>query len=204
MATTVTYINSALSDSAKFVTLNAYTAPSGRPKPLVRFDDEICLITDTSASPTLGIVRGYMGTKAVAHELYAAAEYGSPNDFPVVSKGPTHNNPTLSNPTVYSNVQEITSTGATGTTAALITAPSSAFLNTTGATGTGINLGVPSLGESYTIKNNSSTGALNIFSVGATINGTTGTTAFVLTATGNRMAFAFCSTAGAWQIGGNT
>jgi len=65
MATTT--LNGALGASDTKMTLTAYTAPAGRGKNLARIDDEVVLITDTSLSPTLGIVRGYMGTSAVAH-----------------------------------------------------------------------------------------------------------------------------------------
>ena len=203
MATTTTTLNGALTASSTRLTLAAYTAPSGRTKPLLRIDDEIFLITDTTLAPNLGVVRGYMGTAAVAHETLAGAEYGIPNDFPIVAKGPTFQSPSLANPSVFANAQEITATGATGSTAAVIINPAPAYLTITGASGAGVNLGVPSVGEAFTFKNNM-TGVASIYSVGATINGTTGTTAFSLTATGNKMAFAYCSTAGAWQIGGNT
>ncbi len=201
MATTT--LNGALTASGTQLTLTAYTAPGGRAKPLMRVDDEIMLITNTTNTPTLGVVRGYMGTTAVAHTTQAGVEYNTPDAFSLVSKGPWLSTPTLANPTLYYPTQEVTATGATGSTATAITQPSPAFLNATGTSGTGLNLGVPVVGSSYTIKNNS-TGALQIFAVGATINGTTGTTAFTLTATGNKMVFANCATAGAWQIAGNT
>lgn len=202
MALTTTTAASATSASASTIKLTAYTAPSGRAKPLLEVDDEIMLIVDTANSPTLGVVRGYMGTLAVAHSLYAGVTYGAPSDFQV-SKGSTVGFSSLANPTVAQNVQQITATGATGTTAATITQSSPAFLTVTGASGSGVNLPVPVAGAAYTIINKQ-TGALLLYSVGATINGTTGTTAFTLTATGNLMAWAFCTTAGAWQVGGNT
>jgi hypothetical protein len=199
MATTVTTLNGALSATASRLTLTAYTAPSGRAKPLLRIDEEIFLITDTASSPTLGVVRGYMGSSAVAHETQAGAEYGSPNDFPVTSHGPTQQSPSLTNPYVLYNAQEITSTGSTSADAAIVKVPSPAFLNITGATSSGVNLGVPSVGESYVL-NNKTTGTIKIYCAGGSINGTTGTTSFDITATGNHAAQAFCSTAGAWQI----
>jgi len=203
MATTVTTLSGALSATGTRFVVAAYTAPSGRAKPLARIDDEIVLIADASLSPSLGVVRGYMGTLAVAHETQAAVEYGKPDDFPVTAHGPSFQNPAIYNPYTLANVQEVTITGATGTTAANVINPAPAFLNVTGTSGAGLNLGVPSAGEAYTIKNNT-TGVCKVYCVGGTINGTTGTTAFSLTATGNLMAFAFCSTAGAWQIAGNT
>lgn len=203
MATTTTTLSSALSASNTKCTVAAYTAPSGRAKALLRVDDEICLVADASLSPTLGLVRGYMGTLAVSHESQAGVEYGNPTDFPIAGKGPSFQSPTLFNPSGYSNAQEITQTGATGTTAATIIVPAPAFFTVTGTSGAGINLGVPSVGEAFTFKNNT-TGVMKLYCVGGTINGTTGTTALSISATGNLMAFAFCSTAGAWQVAGNT
>ena len=198
MATAITTLNGALSDSANRLTLAAYTAPSGRAKPLLRIDDEIFLITDTASSPTLGVVRGYMGTSAVAHQTLAGAEYGNPTDFPVTSKGPSLQTPSFFNPAIFSNVQVITASGATGAVATPVTTPAPAFLNVTGATGVGINFGVPSVGESYFIKNKT-TGTFQIYSIGATINGTTGSTAVDVTVTGNKGLLIFCATAGAWE-----
>lgn len=198
MAATTTYVNAAQGASDRTITLNAYTAPSGRAKALVKVDDEIMLITDTTNAPTLGVVRGYMGTAAAAHKLYAAAVYGAPGDMQTY-KGPTVGYASVPNAFEPENVQEVTITGATGTTAAPITAQAPAFLNVTGTSGAGLNLPYPQPGWSYTIRNGT-TGVCKIYSVGATINGTTGTTAVSLTATGNLTAVAKCSTAGAWYV----
>ena len=202
MAATETYINGAVAAGDKTVKLAAYTAPSGRAKPLLRVDDEIMLITDTTSSPTLGVVRGYMGTLAAAHNLYAGVTYGAPNDMQT-SKGPTHASPSITLPRVQFNTQEMTATGATGTTAAPVTVPLPAYLNATGASGAGINLPVPVAGDKAMIRN-AMTGVLKIYCVGGTINGTTGTTAVSVTATGNLTAWADCATAGAWYVLGNT
>jgi len=205
MASTTTTLNGTLTAGQLQVTLTAYTAPSApgnlNGKILLKIDDEIMLITDTTLSPTLSVVRGYMGSAAAAHTTGAGAVYGLPIDMQT-SKGPTHNYPSLYNPAIVQNTQEVTSTGATGSTAATITQVS-AFLNVTGVSGTGLNLPVPIVGNSYIVKNNS-TGAINVFCVGGTINGTTGTTAYTVTATGNKFAVANCATAGAWQVYGNT
>ena len=80
-----------------------------------------------------------------------------------------------------------------------ITPASIAFLNCTGVTGTGINLPIPRVGDFYMVRNNG-TGALLVYSVGASINGTTGTTAITITATGTLTAGFACSTAGAWRV----
>ena len=203
MATSKTYIASALGASDTRVTLAAYTAPGGRAAILIRFDDEICRVTDTSSAPTIGLVRGYMGTQAVAHEVRTAAEYGTPNDFPVTSKGSFLSNASLATPTVNVNTLEVTSTGTTSTDAALVPVPSGAFLNVTGATSSGVNFPYPAVGDNYTVLNKT-TGTIKLYSIGATINGTTGTTSFDLTITGTKTAVLFCATAGAWQVAGNS
>lgn len=197
-----TTLNGAVGASDKTVKLAAYTAPSGRAKPLLRVDDEIMLITDNSASPTLGVVRGYMGTVAAAHTTQAGVTYGPPGDLQT-SKGPTQANPSVSNPRITFNVQEATATGATGSTAAAVTVPLPAYVNCTGASGAGINLPVPVAGDQAMLRN-AMTGVLKIYCVGGTINGTTGTTAVSVTATGNLTAWANCATAGAWYVLGNT
>lgn len=203
MATTTTYINQAtLSTGATFVTVSGYTAPAGRAKAIAQVGNEQMLIVDTTLSPTLQVVRGYGGSVAQPHVQYENFTYGTPTDM--VQAHQIHNQyPTEVLPTVYQQSQEVTITGATGTTAAIINVPWPAFLTATGTSGAGLNLPVPLLGAAYTIKNNT-TGVCKIYCVGGTINGTTGTTAVSLTATGNLMAFAYCSTAGAWQLGGNT
>lgn len=202
MALTTTTASAAITASGTQMTLTAYTAPGGRAKPLAKIDDEIVLITDTTLSPTLGIVRGYMGTVAAAHNQYAGVTYGTPADFQV-SKGPAELYPSVTTPTIFQNTQEITSTGATGTTAAILTVTSPAFISVTGASGAGINLPVPVVGQAFTFANKM-TGAFNLYCVGGTINGTTGTTAAAITATGNKFVVAYCSTAGAWTVAGNT
>lgn len=102
---------------------------------------------------------------------------------------------------------EVIATGATGSTAAAAPSIYPAFVNcnATGVSGAGLNLptGACVAGAFYVIFNQM-TGVLNIYATGATINGVTGTTAFALSATGNRMAIAGVTTAGAWLIRGNT
>lgn len=204
MAASTTYINQAtLATGATLVTVSGYTAPAGRAKPIAQVGDERLLIVDASLSPTLQVVRGYQGTTATGHVKYEAFKYGAPVDMPD-SKGSTQPYPTEILPTIYSQTQEITSTGTGATDAALVNVPWPAYLHVgVGASGAGINLPVPVVGEAYTIKNDS-TGALLIYSSGATINTQSGATGYTVTTTGNKMAWAFCSTAGTWQIGGNT
>lgn len=202
MSASNTTLNGAVAASDKQITLAAYTAPSGRAKPILKVDDELMLIVDASNSPTLGVVRGYFGSAAVAHKTQAGVTYGAPADMQA-SKGSTQPFESVANPAIQFNSQEVTATGATGSAAAAVTVPLPAFLNCTGTSGAGINLPYPAAGAKAVIRN-AMTGVLKIYSVGATINGTTGTTAVSLTATGNLTAWAECSTAGAWYVLGNT
>ena len=212
MALTTTTISGAMSAGTgaglgtTTVTLTSFTAPTGLSnltRAWLLVDSELMLITDTSLAPTLSVVRGHYGTLVAAHSNLAAAQYGVPGDFGA------YRSQTIPGPQAddYKEVritaQAVTATGATGSTAGIITAYPTGFLWATGASGAGINLPVPDVGYYYTIQN-ATAGALNIFSVGATINGTTGTTAFALTSTGNKMVIASSTTSGAWVLSGNT
>jgi len=201
MALTTTTLSGAVAIGDTSLTVAAYTAPTGLSflsRAWMLVDSELMLVTDTSLSPTLQVVRGYNGTQARAHSNLAGVQYGVPGDFS------TYNGQQTPGSGFYyraqrDSAQEVTATGATGSTAAVVTAYPGAFLNATGASGTGLNLPVPQVGDRFFIKNNG-TGALNVYSVGATINGTTGTTAFAVTATGDKGALAHCATSGAWQV----
>lgn len=106
--------------------------------------------------------------------------------------------------TVPAIVGSVTATGATGSTATALGSVTPAYHAVTGASGAGVGLPTGPAGAVHVFRNNM-TGAMNIYCVGGTINGATGTTAYPVTATGNKMAFAFCLNAtGAWQVGGNT
>lgn len=202
MALTTTFLNSAAGASDRQIVLSAFTNPASGPigpGTLLAFaTGERCLVTDVSASPTLGVVRGYSGTLAVAHNLYEGITYGLSNDS--AWPGPVLTNSTaVVNQIQNYNTQEITITGATGTTAAVVTVPAPAYLNATGTSGAGINLPVPTVGMNYWVKN-LTTGDCKIYCVGGTINGTTGTTAVTISTTGNKGEAFWCSTAGAWQV----
>lgn len=127
---------------------------------------------------------------------------------PVISGAATlASGATLTTPTVLMTTAAVTATGATGTDAAALSTVTPAFVVTTGATDAGVALpggatGV--VGAVYCIVNGSTTGAVKVYAVGGTINGTTGTTAVSLTHTGNKTAWAFCYSAGAWRLNGNT
>lgn len=126
---------------------------------------------------------------------------------PVISGAATvASGATITTPTVLFTAAAITATGTTGTDAAALSAVTPAYYVTTGATDAGVAIptGAGVAGAVYVINNGSTTGAVKIYAVGGTINGTTGTTAVSLTQTGNKLATLFCYAAGAWRIGGNT
>lgn len=198
MALTSTYVTGAVTASAGSIVVNAFTSPAQvgiTPKTLLRFaTGEYCLVTNNS-STTLQVVRGYLGSRAVAHSAYEAVQYALDSDsaWPAAAAQVQQ-----IAPVGITNAQEVTLTGTTGTDAALVTAPSPAILNCSGASGAGVNLPVPTVGMQYAIKNTSS-GTMKVYCVGGSINGTTGTTAVSLTTTGTLGDIFWCATAGAWQ-----
>lgn len=97
-----------------------------------------------------------------------------------------------------------TSAGTTGTDATAISIGAPGLVTVTGASGAGVGLGVGTAGQMFQIRNINATGVQNVYSVGGTINGTTGTTAVGLSPTGTKAAIFSCVTAGAWQIMGIT
>ncbi len=203
MALTTTYLAGALSATpsgpAQFITLNAYTAPSVGPIGALKMGrfatGEYFLITDDSNSPTLQVVRGWNGSRAVAHSVREGVTYGLASDASWPA-GPAVNVQIA--PVTITNAQEITLTGTTGTDAAVVTTPWPGFINASGASGAGLNLPIPVVGAQYVVKNTSS-GTMKIYCVGGSINGTTGTTAVTITTTGALGDIFWCATAGAWQ-----
>ncbi len=199
MALTTTTLNGTITAGVKMLKLTAFTNPAttfGSNTRLLFASGEKCLVSSVAASPTLEVVRGYAGTPAVAHTTGEGVQYGLDSD------------PDWLPDTVYGEIkqqvfrtsaQEITVTGATGSTATPVTAAAMAFLNTTGTGGGGINLPVPNVGDFYMVRNGT-TGSTLVYSVGATINGTTGTTAITITVTGTLTAGFACATAGAWRV----
>lgn len=199
MALTTTTLNGTIVFGAKFVTLTAFTNPATAfgAQVLLQFaTGERTLMTDASLSPTLEVVRGYDGTTAVAHTTGEGIVYGLASDTAWAAAAPIIV-PTTS--LFNMNAQEVTQTGATGTTAATVTPSAMAFLNVTGTSGAGLNLPVPRVGDFYMVRNGT-TGTCLVYSVGATINGTTGTTAVTISATGTLTAGFACATAGAWRV----
>ncbi len=197
MALTTTKLSGTITAGVSRLTLAAYTAPNGsRPYVQLQFaTGETCRITDATLSPTLGVVRGYAGTLAVAHTTGEGVTYGLASD----PAWANYIQPALDQAPITINAQEITITGATGTDAAAVTIDSVGLLNATGTSGAGLNLPVPTVGMQYWVKNNT-TGVCKVYSVGSTINGVTGTTAISISATGTLAAGFMCATAGAWQV----
>ncbi len=111
---------------------------------------------------------------------------------------------TLTTPTVLMTTASVTATGATGGSGAVLPTVTPAYVTVTGATGSGVDLPTGPSGAVYYL-NNVAAAAMRFYCVGGTINGTTGTTAFVITNTGNHAATAYNTSAtGAWFISGNT
>lgn len=131
---------------------------------------------------------------------------GSALTAPVISGAATMaSGAVLTTPTVLMTSQSVTATGATGGSGTALSAITPALVVATGTSGAGLDLVTgAAVAGSYYVINNATTGVLNIYAVGGTINGTTGTTAFAITATGNKLAHAMCVTAGQWIIRGNT
>lgn len=117
----------------------------------------------------------------------------------------TLTNKTLTSPAIYGTTSSVTATGATGSAAANISASSHwpLFIAVTGTSGAGINLPTGTGGE-FGIITNLMTGVLKVYGIASTINGTTGTTAVSITATGNLTAVFHCYAAGAWSVRFNT
>ena len=198
MALTTTYVTGAVAAGAQTVALNAFTNPTTAGmsyQVMGRFaTGEYVLITGNTTT-TINVVRGHNGSRAVAHSAYEGFTYGLVNDASWPAAAPQV---VQVAPVTITNAQEVTLTGTTGTDAAVVTAPWPAFLNCSGASGAGLNLPIPAVGAQYVVKNTAS-GGLKIYCVGGSINGTTGTTAVDLTATGALGDIFWCATSGAWQ-----
>jgi hypothetical protein len=200
---TTTTLNGTITAGATQLTLTAFTNPSTGQisgKTMLWFTTgEKCLVTDATLSPTLSVVRGYEGTTAAAHTTLEAVQYGLMSDTSFTEANTYVGQHDVQRPSLYRvQTQQVTATGTTGSTAANVTAGPMAAINTTGATDAGVNLWVPTPGDVVILHNDSTTGAVKFYSIGATINGTTGTTAVSVTATGTKGTILVCYTAGAW------
>jgi hypothetical protein len=111
---------------------------------------------------------------------------------------------TITNPTMLITTASVTATGTGSADAAALTAVTPQYVGITGATGSGVALPTGPAGLCYAL-GNLAAATMRVYCSGGTINGTTGTTAFTITNTGNKLAWAFNTSAtGAWQIQGNT
>jgi hypothetical protein len=112
---------------------------------------------------------------------------------------------TITTPTVNFTVSALTATGTGATDAGAAPSVYPCIISVTGATGSGISL--PSAaavaGAWYQIYNLAAA-SMRIYSSGAQINAGSGTTAFILTNTGNKWCSASCVVSGTWLIAGNT
>ena len=157
-----------------------------------------------SGANPVPVLRGQNGTSTAAHASGAAVAQGiGAADFlsPAGTGRPV-------DPLRIVNIENsavVTATGATGTTATLLSPVTPQLVLVAGVSGAGIQVptGAAMPGNWYLIKH-SSTGAINIYAIGGTINGTTGTTAAGITATGNKTGLLWCAAAGAWELSFNT
>jgi hypothetical protein len=112
---------------------------------------------------------------------------------------------TITTPTLPYTVLALTATGTGSGDAASMGSVYPAIVTVTGATGSGVALpaaaAVP--GAWYQL-NNLAAATIRVYSSGALINGTTGTSAVLLTNTGNKLMTISCVVAGAWLAAGNT
>ncbi len=122
----------------------------------------------------------------------------------VTLASPTLTSPTISGTatTIAFQVQPLTSAGTTGTDATAITIGAPGLVTVTGASGAGLGLGTGTVGQCFMIRNINATGVQQLYAVGATINGVTGTTAIALSPTGTDAVIVGCLVAGAWQVVG--
>ncbi len=111
----------------------------------------------------------------------------------------------LTTPTVVFTSAAVTATGTGATDGGVIPSVYPCIVSVTGATGSGVMLPAAAAvaGAWYQIFNLAAA-SMRIYASGATINGTTGTTAFVLTNTGNQWVSVSCTTSGAFLAKGNT
>lgn len=158
------------------------------------------IATPTISSPTL------TGTLTGTYTLGGTTTLTAPTiTAPVISGAATMaSGATITTPTILITSALVTATGATGGSGAVLPTVTPATAIITGATGSGVDLLTGPAGQAFFLQNVAAA-AMRIYCVGGTINGTTGTTAYIITNTGNKSAWAFnTSASGAWFIAGNT
>lgn len=168
--------------------------------------EEMKIAQSYTSGTTIPLLRGQDGTATVAHANGAGVAQGiGVLDWPDPTATSQQATVPPSRDVNLERSIDITATGATGTTSAALPFVTPCNVVATGVSGAGIGIptGAALPGARYLV-NNQMTGALNVYAVGSTINGTTGTTAFAITATGNKMAHIVCVEAGVWIAFGNT
>lgn len=203
MAYTATTVSAAVAvNDTSIVVASATNFAAGNR--LLIDQEEMQVAKNYTTGTTIPVLRGRNGTATAAHASGAgivngigAADFVSPADEQQLVSPPRQRN--------LLNSQDAVASGATGSTATALSSVTPAVVAITGAasSGVGIPTGAAIPGAAY-IFYNGTTGAVSIYAVGGTINGTTGTTAFSLTATGNKMAIVACVEAGKWLAFGNT
>ena len=150
------------------------------------------------------VLRGQNGTATAAHASGAAVAQGiGAADF--ISPAGTGR---ATDPLRIVNIENsnvVTATGATGTTATMLTSVTPCLVLVAGVSGAGVQVpsGAAMPGNWYLIKH-ASTGAINIYALGGTVNGVAGATGTAITATGNKTGLLWCAAAGAWELSFNT
>lgn len=166
--------------------------------------EEMTVQSGYSSGTTIPVLRGQNGTATAAHNNGAGVEQGiGALDF--ASPGAQQVGLSPARGVSLQTPVDITATGATGTTAAVLPQNSPCVATVTGTSGAGVILpqGSAMPGARYDIKN-CTTGVIKVYASGATINGNAGATGVSLTATGNLYIGVICTEAGTWQTFGNT
>lgn len=202
MALTATTMTGAITVSDTSIVVGSATSFAAGNRIIID-QEEMKVGKSYTSGTTIPVQRGQNGTATAAHANGAAVYQGiGAADFP--STGPQETSDPVRLPTLpYS--ASLTITGATGSTATALPSVTPCIVMLTGTSGAGVNIptGTAVPGAYYIIKNGT-TGVAKVYAVGSTINGTTGTTAISITATGNLGAIFMCTEAGAWQSFGNT
>jgi hypothetical protein len=204
MATTTT-LNGTITASTTQVTLTAFTNPStgqvSVPTLLVFPTGEKMRVTDATLSPTLSVVRGYEGTSAIAHTTGEGVQYGLMGDSSFTEANTYVGQHQVDVPsTIRVQTQIVTATGTTGSNAATVIAGPMAVIAATGAGNAGVNLWVPSVGDTVFLHNDSTTGSIIFYSVGATLAAVTGVTGVTITQTGTKGAMLACLSSAVWTV----
>lgn len=185
--------------------INVASATSFAAGNRIVIDGEEMTIQQGYASGTaVGVLRGQNGTATAAHASGAGVMQGiGATDF--TSPGAAQTPISPSRFVSLTTFADITATGTTGTSAAVLPSTTPCIVTITGAASSGVIIpaGTAMPGAWYKFKN-CTTGTIKVYATGATINGNAGATGVSLTATGNLMADYICTEAGAWQTMGNT